>query len=284
MKRSFLCAVACAVVIGLAGCGSGPNVSASGTSGATSGSLGLVNASELVIGTSLTTKPMEYTDGGQPAGFDVEIGKAIAKDLGLKPVFVNTNFATLITSLAAGKYDLVVSSITINDKRRQVVDFSVPYIHVPVVLAANTSVAPNLKTVGDLKSGTTVGVVQGSNSGLWAQDAFAKQGVVLRFFQSQSAEIDALEGGALQGALIDQIAYAEASKGRSDLLNAGIVDTGTTSQDGIAVAKNHGALVSAINASLTKIFANGTYRSLYNQFFPTIPIADSTPSGATIGG
>jgi ABC-type amino acid transport substrate-binding protein len=286
MKHVSLCALACAVVIGLTGCGAGndPSVPDSSTSAATSASLGLVNAGELVIGTSLTVKPMEYTDAGQPAGFDIEIGKAIAKDLGLRPVFVNTNFATLITSLAAGKYDAVISSITINDNRRQVVDFSVPYIHVPVVLAANTSTAPNLKTVNDLKSGTTVGVVQGSSSGLWAQANLAKKGVVLRFFPSESAEIDALEGGTLQGALVDQISYTEASQGRSDLLNAGIVDTGTTSQDAVAVAKNHEALVTAINGSLSKIFANGTYRNLYNRFFPTIPIADATPSGATIGG
>ncbi|WP_437707194.1 transporter substrate-binding domain-containing protein [Sorangium sp. So ce448] len=93
----------------------------------------------LTIGSDIPSPPFEmFTEGGDVTGFDVDLMNAVARELCLTPRWVQTNFDTIFTSLAAGKFDAVASAVTAYapegspsyatvKARQQIVSFTRPY-------------------------------------------------------------------------------------------------------------------------------------------------------------
>jgi polar amino acid transport system substrate-binding protein len=73
---------------------------------------------------------MEYfgPDGKTPVGFDVEMGKAIAQKMGLEAKFIDTAWDGIFAGVDTGKYDCIMSSVTINEPRLRAHNFSKPYV------------------------------------------------------------------------------------------------------------------------------------------------------------
>ena len=63
---------------------------------------------------------------GELVGFDVDIAKAVAAKLGVKPEFVTTEWSGIIAGLQADKFDVIVNQVGITDARKQTLDFSPP--------------------------------------------------------------------------------------------------------------------------------------------------------------
>ncbi len=128
MKKTFkvVAAFAAASML-LAGCASEP---AAETPTFPEGSTmaALASKGEIVIGTKFD-QPLFGLKGlsGDPEGFDVEIGKLIAKELGVTPKFVETVSANRETFIQQGNVDIVIATYTINDKRKEVIEFAGPY-------------------------------------------------------------------------------------------------------------------------------------------------------------
>ena len=92
-------------------------------------------AGALKIGTEGTYAPFTYHDtDGKLVGFDVEIGEAIAKKLGVKAEFLEGKWDGLIAGLDANRYDAVINQVGITEARKQKYDFSEPYIASKAVL------------------------------------------------------------------------------------------------------------------------------------------------------
>ncbi len=87
-----------------------------------------INAEEYVVGTGATYRPFEYeTPQKELVGFDVDLMRAIAKAEGFDVKFINTPWEGIFATVDKGDRDIIMSGITITDKRKQVVDFSKPY-------------------------------------------------------------------------------------------------------------------------------------------------------------
>lgn len=104
----------------------------------------------------------------QPAGYDVEVAKEVARRIGVaKVVFVADSFKNFVEGLRAGKYDLVMNDLTPTPEREKQVDFAAPYGVEDFrifVLANNTGI----KDKPDLK-GKKVGVTTGTTNESWAR-------------------------------------------------------------------------------------------------------------------
>src|SRR3990167_11330273 len=85
------------------------------------------NANELHVVTSAEYPPFEYVENGQLRGFDIDLVKLVAKKLGMKVVFDNVQFSTVLASLGSGKADMAISTITITPLRAKNFDYSDPY-------------------------------------------------------------------------------------------------------------------------------------------------------------
>jgi polar amino acid transport system substrate-binding protein len=133
--RGALLGLVLAVGLVAAGCGDNSD-SGGGTTGTTAGAPAVDEAlaakvpdaiksdGKLVVGTDTTYSPNEFldTDGKTPVGWDIELFAAVAAKLGLKAEFQPAKFADIIPGISSGKYEIGVSSFTINDERKQQVN------------------------------------------------------------------------------------------------------------------------------------------------------------------
>jgi polar amino acid transport system substrate-binding protein len=78
-------------------------------------------AKKIVVGTDASYAPSEFlaADGKTVQGFDVDLFKAVGQKFGVDVQFVSSNFDSIITGVGTGKYDVGVSSFTINDERKK---------------------------------------------------------------------------------------------------------------------------------------------------------------------
>ena len=87
----------------------------------------LVTQGTLTVGSNMSTPPQMYIDKGQPAGFEIDLARAIAGTMCLKPQLVNIAFGGLFPGLVAKKFDYITSGLGVTPQREQVFDF-VPYL------------------------------------------------------------------------------------------------------------------------------------------------------------
>ncbi|MDH4140497.1 MAG: transporter substrate-binding domain-containing protein [Coriobacteriia bacterium] len=88
-----------------------------------------LTSGKILIGSDTAYPPFENVEDGETVGFDVDMMKAIGEKLGLEIEFKTYKFDALITGLQSGtEFDMTASAMTINDDRKQSIDFSNPYI------------------------------------------------------------------------------------------------------------------------------------------------------------
>jgi len=153
----------CAAAILSASCGSGGNSSSSTATsapaaGAQSNNLleQVKQRGQLVISTDADYKPQSYRNpDGTWVGFDVDVGREVAKRLGVRPVFKSVNFALVTPGGWNGQWDVNIDSMAITNERAKVLWFSEPYYFTPASFAVyKTSKA---RTLADL-AGKRLGV------------------------------------------------------------------------------------------------------------------------------
>lgn len=212
---------------------------------------------KLRIGTDATYPPFEYNDDrtGEVIGFDIDLMRAICRDLELKPDIIVVPFGGIIPALRAAKYDCIISAMTITADRLEAVDFSIPYY------SAGQSIAVPLDdtithSIDDLK-GKRIGVQLGTTGEIMAKTI--KGAEVISFSNIGAAFID-MENGHLDAVLNDAPTSLRAIKVRRQAQIVGPLLS--SEQYGIAVAKANKELLEAINKALRRLLENGVVDSL----------------------
>lgn len=119
----------------------------------------------LKVATSADYAPFEFhtmVDGKDKiVGSDIDLAKAIAKELGVKAEVSDMNFNTVLVSLKEGKADLAISAISATDERKQQFDFTDNYYNPPQVVIINKKNKEIYRNANDLKD-KNVGAQKGS--------------------------------------------------------------------------------------------------------------------------
>ncbi len=119
----------------------------------------------LKVATSADYAPFEFhtmVDGKDKiVGSDIDLAKAIAKELGVKAEVSDMNFNTVLASLKEGKADLAISAISATDERKQQFDFTDNYYNPPQVVIINKKYKEIYRNANDLKD-KNVGAQKGS--------------------------------------------------------------------------------------------------------------------------
>lgn len=230
------------------------------------------------IATNVPYKPMEYAKpDGSLTGFDIDLGNALCKQAGLHCSWVQQDWNGIIPGLMARKYDAIMSSMTINDKRKKAVLFSDPYIVVPSAFFVTKNSSLNKIDAAALK-GKKIGVQRGTVQDDYVTDKYGSDAVIKRYQNADDVAVD-MSAGRLDAAFFDQIT------GQSTLINphpdkyrqAGADLTGPKKYFGdgfgIAFRKNEQDLAGKFNKALAALKKNGTYAKLYKKYFHKAPPA-----------
>ncbi|TWD74950.1 polar amino acid transport system substrate-binding protein [Kribbella amoyensis] len=230
----------------------------------------LKSAGKIVVGVDSTYPPNEFLQGGKTvAGMDVDLFNAVAAKFGLTVDWQSAGFDTIITGVQGGKYDVGVSSFTINPQRKQQVNM-VSYFNAGTQWAAQKG---NPKGVNpDDACGKTVAVQKGTTQ---LEDDIPKrqakckaQGkpeikLIVREKQDQ-ATADVASGKA-DAMLADSpvVLYAaKQSQGQLEPLGT-IYDAAPY---GYVVPKGQTAFAAAMVKALQEIRADGTYKNVLTNW------------------
>ncbi len=239
------------------------------TAAATGGSTGLpdLGGRAISIGTDSTYPPFESVDAAtnEIVGFDVDLMNEIAKLINIKPEFQTAAFDTIFTALQSKQYDAVMSAATITEERRQIVDFSDPYIEVGqlVVVANDSSVA----SYTDLAGLAAVGVQTGTTGETAALEEGKVPDANLKRYQTIDLAFADLANGAVDAVVADGPTvgnYIAQPQYSGKLKIAG--DAFTTESYGIAVPKGDTELLSAINAAIAELKSKGVIDQLKEKY------------------
>lgn len=158
---------------------------------------------KLVIGTAPGYFSFEMLDKkGNFLGYDMDLGRAIGKSLGVKVEFKQYKFEALIPALQTGEIDMVIAATTIRGDRAKAVSFSNPYYATGQVLLVSSKDTAS-KSYEDLdKEGKKIGAQQGTTGSLYAKDGFKKATVV--DFDEYTEAVMALKKGDIDAVIFDE--------------------------------------------------------------------------------
>ncbi len=221
-----------------------------------------------------TYPPFNYKDQktGQLSGYDVEVANLIAARLGLKPVFVTTEWSAILAGLAAGKYDVIVSQVGITEKRQLAFDFSIPYTYSNPQLIVRKNDKAVYASLSDLK-GKKVGVGQGT---VFEQQIRAVPGIEVKSYPAAPENLQDLAIGRVDAALNDSLMVAYLLKNSALPIQAG-ARVGNVERMGVAMKKGSPQLKAAIDKALNDAVADGSLKAISLKWFGSDV---SRPAGA----
>jgi polar amino acid transport system substrate-binding protein len=143
---------------------------------------GQAAAETYTVGSGGTYRPFEFENSQkQLEGFDIDIIKAIAKAEGFDVKLVNTPWEGIFATLNTGDRDIIISGITITDKRKQMVDFSAPYFPAEQsIVVAQDSQVDSLAALKNEK----VGVVNSSTGDIVVSEVLGKNSTAIKRFDN----------------------------------------------------------------------------------------------------
>ena len=111
----------------------------------------IIQRGELRVGMDPGYMPFEMKDKkGNIIGYDVDMARKMAKELGVKVTFVPTAWDGIIAGLLTDKFDIIMSAMTVTQQRNLQINFADPYIVIGQTLLVDKGVASKIKTAADL--------------------------------------------------------------------------------------------------------------------------------------
>lgn len=219
----------------------------------------------LRVGTNAEFAPFEFQDekNKEYVGFDIDLMKAVGKQMGYEVQIQNMGFDGLIPALEGGNIDVIASGMTINDERSKKVAFSKAYYKSGLTIAVKKD-NEAIKGFKDLE-GKNIAAQIGTTG---AAEAKKIANAKVREFNSAPEAFMELKTGGADAVINDKPVndYYLAQGGSKD---AKIVGEPLTSEDyGLATKKNS-ELTGQIDKALDELKKNGEYDKIYEKWFGT---------------
>jgi polar amino acid transport system substrate-binding protein/arginine/ornithine transport system substrate-binding protein len=226
-------------------------------------------ARDLRIATEGTYAPWSYVDEqGKLTGWDVDIANALCEKMKVKCEVVAQEWDGIIPGLNAKKYDMIVASMTVTEKRKQQVAFSKKYKNTTSQFVAEKGTFPD--TSPEALKGKRIGVQRGSSQDAFLTDNY-KESEIVRYDKTTDPEMD-LIAGRIDLMIANRVTSMVGFLTRPDAANYGLVGkeySGGVLGEGNAIAlrKDDTELLDQVNAALDEIFKDGTYDKITAKYF-----------------
>lgn len=227
------------------------------------------NKKTLRVVTDAAYAPFEYMDKDKIVGFDVDFIKAVVKEAGYKMELVHVGWDPIFVEIEGKLADAAISSITINDERKQSYDFSLPYF-----LSTNKILVPegsDIKSAEDLK-GKVVAVQNGTTGQEVVEALLGKNNKDIKKFENNNLAILELTSGGADAVVADNgVVEAYAANNPDQKLEV-LTDSGSFSAEfyGLMFPKGS-ALKADFDKAIKNVFEDGTYTEIYKKWFGQEP-------------
>jgi len=224
----------------------------------------------LRFGVDASYAPFEFKAAdGSLKGFDIDLGYAICAKLQVKCLWVESDFDGLIPGLRAGKFDGILSSMTVTPPREKAIDFSNELFSgfTSYVFKKGSGLSSD---VASLK-GKTVGYFQGSIQEAYAKAVLDKAGVKIQSYQNQDQVYYDLVAGRLDASLQDtlqaQLGFIMSPQGADYEMSPPVDSPFLPTKTAIGIAKGDAQLKALLDKAIQALHDEGTYDSIQKQHF-----------------
>ncbi|MCF6248494.1 MAG: transporter substrate-binding domain-containing protein [Desulfobacula sp.] len=210
------------------------------------------------------------TPEGELAGFDIEIAKAVVKAAGAEIELVTSDYDGIIPALLAKKFDCIIASLSITEKRKKKVAFTDKYYNTPAKFVQKKGMIATYSK--DAIKGKTIGVQRATIHEDFIRDNFGKD-VTIKSYGTQDEVYLDMQSGRLDMLFADSVAATEGFLMKAEGKNFEFIGPDFTDPKwfgtgvGIAIRKADTDLVDALNAGIAKIRADGTYKKIQDKYF-----------------
>jgi polar amino acid transport system substrate-binding protein len=272
-KTVIACVIASAAALALSGCSS----SSEGSTPAPTGPAKVAPPAILQAGTLKICAPNDGTppsvyhdETGALVGSEVDLGKALAAQLGLKADYVQSAFAAVIPTLQAKQCDVIMAQLYIKPEREQVVDF-VPYLYSGTGIAVSKERPADITGMDDSLCGKKVMVAVGTTAESLSQEqsgkctAAGKPSIDINRNNHADVSIQQVQNGQVDAYLdtAETLGYY-ATKTGAQIQMAG--QPFGTIKIGAATLKGNTELHNAIQQALNELETNGTYAKIIAEW------------------
>lgn len=220
------------------------------------------NKRVLIVGTNSNYKPFSYIGMSfEPIGFEIDLIDEIAKKIGFEYKIKDMNFDKIIPSLQDESIDMGLSSISITDERKGLVDFSVPYFQTKTVYLKKAS-------NGKIKDKESLSgkIVSAQKETVFEKIASSIQGAKVETFKTPDVGIINLKQNKVDVVILDLIVANDYLSKNKDLVKFFEEGDGT---EGFGIAFTKGkneTLMTKINETLEELKSDGTYDNLLTKY------------------
>jgi polar amino acid transport system substrate-binding protein len=219
-------------------------------------------AGKFIVASDLSYAPMEFVKEGtnEAIGADIDLARCIAEAWGVTLEVQNTSFDAIIPALTSKKADVIMSSMSVTDERKQQVDF-VEYLVAGSGILVKKGNPEGIRSIADLcgkKVAIQVGTVQIDEAE--EQNAKCSQKIQVTTFEQNTDTIQAVASGRADAALMD---YPVAAYGASQVAGTEVVgEQYNTGPYGIAVRKDDTEVRQGLEAALRAMREKGKYDAI----------------------
>jgi polar amino acid transport system substrate-binding protein len=226
----------------------------------------IVSRGQLRVGFTAGYMPFEMTDNsGEFIGFDIDMAKEMAKELGVKFVPINTPWNGIIPTLIKEKFDVIISGMMITEERSEVVNFSDPYISVGQTVLLNKKHKNVVKTYRDLNYPEYIVTSKVETIGEQAVINKIPECQYRGFKSEPEAALEVVNGKA--DAFVYDLPFCAIFNNDVGSGNLIILDGQMTNEPlAIAIPKGDPDFITWLNHFLKQIKSDGRYDRIYNKW------------------
>ena len=218
----------------------------------------------LRVGSSADFAPFEFQDveGKEYAGFDMDLVRAVGKEMGYKVEIQNINFDGLIPSLETGNIDAIISGMSITDERKNKVVFSKPYYQsgLTIVVKGDNQAIQSFSDLAGKKIAVQIGTT-GATEAKKIPNAEVKE------FNSSADTFIELKAGGVDAVVNDRPVNDYYIVKSNEKNVKSLPDVLSAEDYGIALSKKNAELAKKVDAALDKLKENGEYNKIYEKWF-----------------
>ncbi len=238
----------------------------------------------LQIGCEATYPPFTFRDKGEIVGYDVDLAALMCASLGVEPEFIDTQWSGVIPALYAGRFDVIMSSMSYRKERLEKVAFSIPYAEAAQALLIRAEDADEITSIEGL-SGKVLGVKLGSPGEMMQPGldeeiaAAAGEGFSdVKIYDDHPSAYLALSQGSVDGVLNTSSTLGQVMKDRPGAY-ALVRPVGKLNWAGIAARKEDPEIVAWMDGELTRLKESGEIYELQEKWFGfKMELSDTIPT------
>ncbi len=265
VRRAGLAGAATALALTLSACGGGAGAG-SGDAAEPEPGTSLAQVEEdgvITVGTEGTYRPFTYHEGGsgELTGYDVEVVRAVADELGVDVRFEETQWDAIFAGLDAGRFDVVANQVSITDERQAAYDFSEPYTVSPGVVVVEDG-NDSISSLADLGGATTAQSLTSN----WYELA-EENGARIQNVEGWAQAVTLLKQGRVDATVNDKLTFLDYEKTEGETGLAIAAQTDDEARNAFAFRKGSDSLVGAVDDALADLRADGTLAEISSKYF-----------------